>query len=432
MPRVRAAPAKNTNNVTGVRNNRARPPPAIVSFQPPAFPALPPIDGVRLAAVESAANYRGRDDLMLAAFDREVAVAGVLTQSGVPGAPVDWCRQHLPHGRARALLVNAGCANACTGETGARHVRQTCEAVGAALGCAPERVFAASTGVIGEPLAIDKIIDALPPLIQSLDVAAWRRAAQAITTTDTFAKGATARATIDGATVTINGIAKGSGMIAPNMATMLGFIFTDAAIAPRALQSMLTRGVADTFNAISVDGDTSTSDMCLAFAVGAAGNAPLTDDDAACIEFQRALDEVLAQLAWQIVRDGEGANKVIVVDVRGAENHRAAQTVARAIANSPLVKTAVAGADANWGRVAMAVGKSGARVDASRLDIFIGGIAVAERGQRAAHDEAALRAQLQKDEVAIAVDLHIADGAARVLTCDLTRRYVDINADYRS
>ena len=412
------------------------PPPIKKSpLAPAAFPELPPIPGVQLATTESGAKYRGRDDLMLAVVDSGATVAGVLTQSTTAGAPVRWCRRQLKaENKPRALLVNAGNANTFTGAAGDRHLLDTCRAVAAALGCETEQVLAASTGVIGEALPVDEIVRAVPRLASKLSDDAWERAAAAIMTTDTFAKGATARATISGRSVTINGFAKGSGMIEPNMATMLAFLFSDAAIPRAVLQPILAAANAQSFNAITVDGDTSTSDICLLLATGKAGNPPpasVTDDT--LDEFKRALDEVMLSLALQVVGDGEGAQKLIRVEVRGGENERAAKAVAKAVANSPLVKTAIAGEDANWGRIVMAVGKSGQRVEPARLKIAIGGVPVTEAGKRIdGFDEAPLSAHLKGREIAIEVDLGLADGCARVWTCDLTHGYIDINADYRS
>ena len=401
---------------------------------PDAFPALPPVAGVRLAAVEAGVKYHGRDDLMLAVVGEGATVAGVLTRSATAGAPVLWCRRQLQaEHRPCALLVNAGNANTFTGEPGARHVRQTCEAVGAALGCRPEQVLAASTGVIGELLPVAPIVGAVPQLAESLaaDSSAWARAAAAILTTDTFAKGATAQAAIAGQTVTVNGFAKGSGMIEPNMATMLAFLFTDAAIARPALQSILADANERSFNAISVDGDTSTSDTCLLFATGRAADAPAASAD--LDDFRRALQAVMTDLAVQVVRDGEGATKLITVEVCGGEDDRAAMRIAKSVANSPLVKTAIAGADANWGRIVMAVGHAGQRVDPARLKIAIGGVPVTDHGRRIDDfDEAPLNRHLGGDEILIEVDVGVASGRARVWTCDLTRGYIDINADYRS
>ena len=410
---------------------------------PAAFPDLPAVAGLRLATLETGVKYHGRDDLLLAVVDQGAAAAGVLTKSSTPGAPVVWCRERLQAGNApRALLVNAGNANTFTGAAGARHVYETCAAAAKQLGCRPEQVLAASTGVIGEPLPVEKIIDAMPRLAKALaansapadstapaDSAAWSRAAAAILTTDTFAKGATATAAIDGVKVTINGIAKGSGMIEPDMATMLAFIFTDAAVEPPALDACLRAAVAQSFHCITVDGDTSTSDTVLLFATGAAANRTTVALD----DFQRALNRVCADLAVQVVRDGEGASKLITVQVRGGEDDAAAQRIAKCIANSPLVKTAIAGGDANWGRVVMAAGKSGQRLDPARLRVAIGGVTVAAHGARVDdYNEAPLNQHLRGDEILIEVDAGVGDGRACVWTCDLTRGYIDINADYRS
>ncbi len=413
---------------------------------PEKFPALAPIAGVRLGAVESGARYRKRDDLMLAVVDEGATVAGVLTRSATAAAPVLWCRRQLanhdyaPH----ALLVNSGNANAFTGDAGAHDVLQTCNAVAAEIGCAPEQILVASTGVIGEPLPVQKIIAAIPPLAKVTTDDAWQRAATAILTTDTFAKGATARAMIAGMPVTINGFAKGSGMIEPDMATMLAFVFTDAVIPRAALQTMLVTANEQSFNSITIDSDTSTNDICLLFATGRVGNSPPHDaHDPMLDNFKTALAQVMTDLAVQVVRDGEGAQKLITIEVRGADDDGAAKVVAKSIANSPLVKTAIAGEDANWGRIVMAVGKAGARdniaIDPSRIGIKIGGIAVAAQGKRVDDfDEALLNTHLAGDEILIEVELAgkrdggNAPGNARVWTCDLTHGYIDINADYRT
>ncbi len=422
--------------------NQTRPPPKS-PLAPAAFPALAAIAGVRLGVVGSGGGYRGRDDLMLAVVDEGAAAAGVLTRAAFVGAPVEWCRRRFKEGDGlapRALIVNAGNANTGTGEAGRRHVLETCRAVAAALGCRAEQVLAASTGVIGEPLAVDAIVNAVPRLVSSLanDACAWERAAAAIGTTDTFAKGATARALICGTPVAINGFAKGSGMIAPDMATLLAFLFTDAALPRALLQTLLAAAAEASFNAITVDGDTSTSDTCIAFATGKAGNPPPHPDpehaaDPALDDFRAALARVMTDLAIQVVRDGEGAQKLITVEVRGAENHPAAKIIAKSIANSPLVKTAIAGEDANWGRIVMAVGKAGQRIDPQRLAIAVGGTPVAEQGRRVdGFDEAPLARHLKGREILIEVDIGLADGRARVWTCDLTHGYIEINADYRT
>ena len=399
---------------------------------------MPPIAGVTLATTETGIKYHDRDDLMLAVVEPGATAAGVLTQSTTAGAPVLWCRHQLENPRServpRALIVNAGNANTFTGEAGRQHVLETCQAVAAALHCHPEQVLVASTGVIGEPLPVDKIIDAVPRLASSLSANAWERAAAAILTTDTFTKGATAGAVISGRPVTINGFAKGSGMIEPDMATMLAFVFTDAAITRPVLQFLLTAANEKSFNAISVDGDTSTSDTCLAFATGKAANpVPSAADDPVLDSFKSALEQVMIDLARQIVGDGEGVQKRITVEVHGAENNHAAKIVAKSIANSPLVKTAIAGEDANWGRIVMAVGKSGQRVDPARLGISIGGTPVTENGRRIdGLDEAPLEQHLKRREILIRVELGLAQGRARVWTCDLTHGYIRINAAYRT
>ncbi len=400
---------------------------------PESFPDLPPIPGIRLGAVAAEIRYRGRDDLMLAGFDPGATVAGVLTRSGAASAPVTWCRERLAAGRAGALVVNAGNANAFTGETGHRDVRSTCEGVAEALGCDVDTVFVASTGVIGEFLPMERLLAALPDAVAGLGDH-WERAARAIMTTDTFAKGATRSARIGETSVRINGFAKGSGMIEPNMATMLAFLFTDAAIPGDLLQTMLTAANAESFNAITVDSDTSTSDTCLLFASGAAGNAPPTAvDDPALAGFREALAELMQDLAIQVVRDGEGAEKLIEVRVTGAESDAAAKVAAKSIANSPLVKTAVAGEDANWGRVVMAVGKSGVAFRQEDLGVAFGGVTIARHGSRVEdYDESRVTAHLKGREILIEADLSAGPGRARVWTCDLTHGYIAINADYRS
>ncbi|WP_424948083.1 bifunctional glutamate N-acetyltransferase/amino-acid acetyltransferase ArgJ [Candidatus Spongiihabitans sp.] len=405
---------------------------------PTRFPDLGEISGVKFAAIAAGIKHQDRNDLMLASFCPGTAVAGVFTQSSTASAPVVLCRDHLASGAAAALIVNAGNANAFTGKIGEQHCQATCRAVAKAINCDADKIFVASTGVIGAPLPIDRIVNAIPRLADKLHPNHWRDAAQAITTTDTFAKGATVRTAIADAPVTINGFAKGSGMIEPDMATMLAFIFTDAAIPRAALQSLLVAANERSFNCITVDSDTSTSDTCLLFATGQAGNPPLCDaDDAALDDFKRALAQVMTDLALQIVRDGEGATKLIEITVSGAASDRAAAVIAKSIANSPLVKTAIAGEDANWGRIVMAVGKSGEQADRDNLKINIGGVLITEHGQVAesydeADDEAGVAKHLQGDEIFIAVDVGIGGGVATVWTCDLTHGYIRINADYRS
>lgn len=383
-----------------------------------------------MAAVAAGIRYAGRTDLLLVELAPGTQVAGVFTRSKAPAAPIDWCRAALPHGVARALLVNSGNANAFTGKRGQVAVEASARAVAAAVGCAENKVYLASTGVIGEPLAYEKIETAMPGLYRALEADGWKSAARAIMTTDTFAKVATAQVEIGGKTVRINGIAKGSGMIAPDMATMLAFVFTDAAIAQPMLQQMLQHSCNKSFNAITVDGDTSTSDCALLFATAAA-NVSLGEGDRAA--FQKALDAVMIELAQLIVRDGEGAQKLMTIEVRGAESDEAARRIGLAIGNSPLVKTAIAGEDANWGRIVMAVGKSGEKADRDRLSIAMGGVVIARDGERVAdYDKAPVAAHMKTRDIRITVDLNIGPGAATVWSCDLTHGYIDINADYRS
>ncbi|MHA1114273.1 MAG: bifunctional glutamate N-acetyltransferase/amino-acid acetyltransferase ArgJ, partial [Alphaproteobacteria bacterium] len=349
---------------------------------PDRMPKLPPVAGVRLAARSCGIRYRGRTDLMLAELARGTAVAGVFTRSLTASAPVDWCRRALVDGRARALVVNSGNANAFTGGVGDASVDRIAGAAAKLLRCRKDAVFLASTGVIGEPLPDGKIIDALPKLKGALGEKAWPQAARAIMTTDTFPKFATRAATIGGVPVRLNGIVKGSGMIAPDMATMLAFVFTDAAIPAPVLQRLLAAATRRSFNSITVDSDTSTSDTVLLFATGkGARHAPVrTDKDAHLRDFARQLDGLMVELAQLIVRDGEGARKFVTIEVRGAASARAARRIGLSVANSPLVKTAIAGEDANWGRIVMAVGKAGERADRDRLAIRIGGHAVTEDG----------------------------------------------------
>jgi glutamate N-acetyltransferase/amino-acid N-acetyltransferase len=392
---------------------------------------------VRLATAAAGIRYADRTDVMLALFDPGTTVAGVFTRSKCPSAPVEWCRAHIRGRKARALVVNSGNANAFTGKTGRDACRFTAEIAAKAADCNRDEVFLASTGVIGEPLkaaAFDGVMDGLAAAARP---DGWLEAARAIMTTDTFPKLATATARLGKATVTVNGIAKGAGMIAPDMATMLAFVFTDAPIVAGALQALLRDGVGDTFNAVTIDGDTSTSDTLLAFATGAAAarGAPRVSraSDPRLGAFRKAFNAVLADLAEQIARDGEGARKLVEVIVEGAVSKRSARNIARSIANSPLVKTAIAGEDANWGRVVMAVGKAGEPADRDRLSIWFGGIRVAHRGARdPTYDEAAVSAAMKSPEITLKVALRLGKGRDRILTCDLTKEYVAINGDYRS
>ncbi len=409
----------------------------ISPFAPAALPALPAIEGVKLASCEAGIRYKGRTDLLLATFDPGTTVAGVLTQSKTASAPVEWCRAHLAHGMARALVVNSGTSNAFTGKLGEAAVKATAKGTAEALGCLPADVYLASTGVIGEPLKAERITDRLAELTAACVPEGFEGAARAIMTTDTFPKLATRQAEIGGVTVTLNGIAKGAGMIAPDMATMLAFLFTDAAIEPKVLHSMLAPAADRSFNSVTVDGDTSTSDTVLLFATGAAAKrgAPRIGlaDDARLASFRAALDDLCLDLALQIVKDGEGLTKFVEIQVAGAEDDRAAKVIAKAIANSPLVKTALAGEDPNWGRIVMAVGKAGEAADRDRLLIRFGDILVAEHGQVAdSYREEDGAAYMKQAELVISVDVGVGNGAARVWTCDLTKEYITINADYRS
>lgn len=371
---------------------------------------------------------------MLAVLAPESTVAGVFTRSLMPGAPVEWCRACLPRGTARAIVVNSGNANVFTGAAGRAAVAETAAGVAHLVGCAAEDVYVASTGVIGERLPVDRVLAGLPAAFAAARPDNWRGAAEAIMTTDTFPKAATATASIGGVGVTINGIAKGSGMIAPDLATMLAYVFTDAAVPAPVLQALLKSATERSFNCITVDGDTSTSDTVQLVATGAARNAlPASANDPALRGVRQALDGVMIALAQQIVRDGEGASKFVTIDVTGATSARAARRIGLAIGNSPLVKTALAAGDANWGRIVMAVGKAGEKADRDRLTITVGGTRIAEHGGPVPnYDEAPVARHMAGNEVHIAVDIGLGRGRARVWTCDLTHRYVDINGSYRS
>nr|WP_047168956.1 bifunctional glutamate N-acetyltransferase/amino-acid acetyltransferase ArgJ [Sphingomonas sp. Y57] len=400
---------------------------------PAAFPDLPPIAGVRVAVARAGYKNWDRADLTYAALDEGTVVAGVTTTSKCPSPEVEWCRAALPLGQARALVVNAGNSNAFTGNRGRAAVEAIAARVAGAIGCRPSDVFVASTGVIGVPLPIDKAEAGIDAVLRSPE-ASWEEAAATIMTTDTFAKAARASAMVGGTRVELVGIVKGSGMIAPDMATMLGFVFTDAAIAPELLQAMLNRANARSFSCITVDGDTSTSDTVLAFATGKAGHTRLeTMDDPGADALEAALNEVCLELAQLVVRDGEGASKFIAVTVEGAESDASAHRIALSIANSPLVKTAIAGEDANWGRVVMAVGKAGEPAERDRLSIRFGATQVATGGLAVeGYDEAPVAAHLKGREIEIGVDIGLGNGRATVWTCDLTHGYISINADYRS
>ncbi|SNB67699.1 glutamate N-acetyltransferase [Arboricoccus pini] len=401
---------------------------------PPSFPALPAVAGFRFATLEAGIRYKGRRDLTLIEAAPGTSVAAVFTKSATAGHPVLWGRRILPHGKARAVIINAGNANVFRGAEGDAAVKAEAEMLAAALDCAPEEIYVASTGVIGERLPVEKIIDAIPALIPALAVDGIAAAASAIMTTDTFPKGALATAELGGKTVTIAGIAKGSGMIAPDMATMLAFVVTDADLPPAILQPLLLEGSDKSFNATTVDGDTSTSDTLLLLASGKAGNTPVTGiEDPALAAFKAALDHVLLDLALQVVRDGEGAQKLIQISVSGALDDRAARRLGLVVANSPLVKTAIAGGDANWGRIIMAVGRAGETIELARLGVAFGGTPVARNGGAVPDlDEAPVAAHLAGQKIDIDIEVGTGPGKATVWTCDLTHGYIDINADYRS
>lgn len=410
---------------------------SVSPLAPDSYAELPPLEGVGIATVAAGIKYADRTDLMLMTFDKPAAAAGVFTQSLCPSAPVEFCRGNLAGGAARALVVNSGNANAFTGKKGSEAAQITAETAARAVGCSLDEVFLASTGVIGEPLDADAFSGALEQLATDTQADRWMDAARAIMTTDTYPKVATRTAQIGAAKVQINGIAKGAGMIAPDMATMLSFVVTDADISSAALQSLLDEGVDGTFNAITVDSDTSTSDTLMLFATGTAaqrGAPPVTDaGDPALIEFTAALFDLLKDLALQIVRDGEGARKMVEITVSGAASDGAAKIIALSIANSPLVKTAVAGEDANWGRIVMAVGKAGQQAERDRLKIWFGDIRVAVAGERDPdYSEAAAAAVMKNPKIDITVDVGVGEGKATVWTCDLTKEYVAINGDYRS
>ncbi len=413
--------------------------PAPVSpLAPKSYPDLPTIEGVRFATAAAGIKYKGRTDVMLALMDKGTQAAGVFTKSKCPSAPVDWCRAKIKGGKARALVVNSGNANAFTGRDGLEQVKFTATLAGKATGAPASEIFLASTGVIGEPLDARKFEGVFERLVAEARPDGMLEAARAIMTTDTYPKVVTARAMLGGVEVVINGMAKGAGMIAPDMATMLAYVFTDAPIAAPVLQAMLSKGVKTSFNAITVDSDTSTSDTLMLFATGAAARrgAPtiVTAADRRLADFRRALDTVLLDLAHQIVRDGEGCRKFVEITVEGAASAAAARKIALSIANSPLVKTAVAGEDANWGRIVAAVGKAGEKADRDKLAIWFGDIRVAHKGLRdPAYSEAATSAYMKGDKIDIAVDVGAGGkGTATVWTCDLTKEYVAINGDYRS
>ncbi|UXN07869.1 bifunctional glutamate N-acetyltransferase/amino-acid acetyltransferase ArgJ [Bartonella sp. HY761] len=410
---------------------------AISPLAPQSYPDMPSLKGVRMATAQAGIKYKNRTDLLFLVFDQPADVAGVFTRSRCPSATVDHCRASLAHGKAKAVVVNSGNANAFTGKKGKVTTTKTAEAAAAILSCREDEIYLASTGVIGEPLDASRITNVLDGMVETMREDSWLDAARAIMTTDTFPKVATRSFEIDGIKLTINGMAKGAGMIAPDMATMLSFVVTDAPIESILLQKALSTGTEISFNSITVDSDTSTSDTLLLFATGTAleqGVKPITDEaDPRFAVFKAALNDVLQDLAVQVASDGEGARKLIKINVRGATDNKAAKKIAMSIANSPLVKTAVAGEDANWGRVVMAVGKAGEEADRDRLAIWFGDIRVAVDGERDPdYSEEATSNYMKNSEVLIGVDIGLGNGEATVWTCDLTKEYVAINGDYRS
>lgn len=407
---------------------------AISPFAPSSYPTLPAIDGVRLATTACGIRYQGRTDLLIAELAEGTQAAGVFTRSLTASAPVLAGREALKGGKARILVVNSGNSNAFTGKAGEHAVSEVRKVACAAAKCADSEFFMASTGVIGEALPYEKITQALPGLMPALSAEPWDQAARAIMTTDTYPKMATRSVQISGKSVTINGIAKGSGMIAPDMATMLAFVFTDAAIPSQVLQALLADANDKSFNCVTVDGDTSTSDTLLLFATGKAGNAlPKHIDAPELAEFKAALESLLHELALHVVKDGEGAEKLVKITVSGAASNSAARRIAMSIANSPLVKTALAASDANWGRIVMAVGKAGEAADRDKLTIRIGGVVVAKNGMADPdYRESQIESHMKGREIVIETDVGVGSGTATVWTCDLTHRYIDINGSYRT
>ncbi|HEV2364922.1 MAG TPA: bifunctional glutamate N-acetyltransferase/amino-acid acetyltransferase ArgJ [Caulobacteraceae bacterium] len=401
------------------------------------FPAIPPIAGAVMAAGSAGLYGRPRDDLLLMHFAPQTSCAGVFTRHGVGSAPVDWCKRMLGRSRGRGVrgvVVNAGCANSFTGKAGGRAARAVAETAGKLVGAKAGDVLLASTGVIGVLLDDASVRRALPDLAGRLTADGWDRAARAIMTTDTFPKGAFAEADIGGRRVRLAGIAKGSGMVAPDMATVLAFVVTDAAIAPKALDTLLKRAVVRTFNAVTVDGDRSTNDTLLLFATGGAGGERIDKaKDPRLADFAAKLEALLLDLARQLVRDGEGASKFIEIRVSGAKSEASARKIARTVAESPLVKTAFAGEDANWGRIVMAVGRADEPIRRERLSIAFGPHRAAAKGAVAPdYSEETMSAYMKRPELEVAIDVGVGRARATMWTCDLTKRYVEINGDYRS
>lgn len=403
-------------------------------FAPAAFPTLPVISGVKLSAAACGIKYKDRTDVMVAEMAPGTSVAGVFTKSLTASANIQWGRKVLPRGMARLLIVNSGNANAFNGKAGEDSIERIVSTGATVFNCHKEEIFPSSTGVIGQPLPDEKITKALQGIRQTLKADSWEAAARAIMTTDTFPKGATRTVQIGDTPVTINGIAKGSGMIAPDMATMLSYLFTDAAIPSPILQELFVPCIARSFNSITVDGDTSTSDTALLFATGQAKHTPITDANSPLLTaFKHALQDLLIELAQLVVKDGEGASKFITIKVTGAESEAAARKIGLSIGNSPLVKTAIAGEDANWGRIVMAVGKAGERAERDKMSVSIGNIPIVSNGQlQPGYDETPVAKHMKGRNIDIVVDVGIASGEATVWTCDLTHEYIAINADYRS
>ncbi|WP_395778492.1 bifunctional glutamate N-acetyltransferase/amino-acid acetyltransferase ArgJ [Aquidulcibacter sp.] len=400
---------------------------------PAAFPTLPPVAGMRASASRIGLYGGTRNDLMTVVFPSGASVAGAFTLSATRSADVEWCATQVKRGQARALVVNAGNSNAFTGPAGLAKNAATIAEACRLSGAVDHEVFLAATGVIGAPLPPKTVADALPNAFKALAAPDWESLARAFSTTDTFPKGAGTILELGGTAVNIVGLAKGSGMIAPNMATMLVFVFTDAAVAPDVLQAMVSAHVETTFNAITVDSDTSTSDTLLVFATGASGSAPIEDQsDPRAALLSEAFRGIFHDLAMQVVRDGEGAQKLIQIEVQGAVDDRSARQIGFAIANSPLVKTAIAGEDANWGRVVMAVGKAGEPIAVDRLAVRFGGQWTARAGGAVAYDATQVDAHMRGRVIDILVDVGLGSGQAKVWTCDLTHGYISINGDYRS
>lgn len=407
---------------------------------PAHFPKVADVPGLEMATSRAEIKYKTREDLLLAVMAPGTTVAGALTRSRMASAPVDWCRTNLESGEGRVLVSTSGNANAFTGRAGMETVKVTAAAAAKLAGVRQKDVFIGSTGVIGETMPNEKIIGALPAAFEALKPGGFEMAARSIMTTDTFPKASSRTVEIDGSPVVISGIAKGSGMIAPDLATMLSYIFTNASISQRTLGALLDLNLRDSFNAITVDSDTSTSDTVLLFATGRGpdGNkAPYAQitrpGDPKLRAFRQALSEVMHDLAMQVVRDGEGATKFISITVKGGESHNSARRIAMAVANSPLVKTAIAGQDANWGRVVMAVGKAGEPADRDKLSIGFGGVEVAKAGRAVdGYNEAPVAEHLKGQDISIDIDVGVGQGEATVYTCDLTHGYISINADYRS